>query len=189
MTTNLSAATKKIQSRLKDKGIKKTYAEIRDVLNLIPSINLESIKDEEIDMATEELKNVGGGLIKTREGNKEMDGGIELVKNASLEMGVSLNLSEITLIAQNLTIGSDDLITSLDEVKDAITSFIRHKVSINSQKIHAVMDEIREVAEDGFSKNNEELNQGFKNINQRLQEQNKDFKSTLQGTLSLFSIS
>jgi hypothetical protein len=112
----------------------------------------------------------------------------ELVANTADQMGISLNTQEMELIAQNVNYSSDDLQESLDEIKNAIIAFIQHRIATNSQKIGETLEEISQVATDGFSANSQQLTEGLQHINQQLQEQSRDFKSKVKSTLSVFQL-
>lgn len=112
----------------------------------------------------------------------------ELVASTAGELGVILNTGEIELIAQNVNYSSDDLQESLEEIKSAIIAFVRHKIALNSQKIGETLEEITQVATDGFNQNSQQLTNGLQNINKQLQQQRTDFKSKVKATLSVFQL-
>jgi hypothetical protein len=112
----------------------------------------------------------------------------ELVANTAGELGIVLNTGEIELIAQNVNYSSDDLQESLEEIKSAIIAFVRHKIALNSQKIGETLEEITQVATDGFNQNSQQLTDGLQNINKQLQQQRTDFKSKVKATLSVFQL-
>jgi hypothetical protein len=112
----------------------------------------------------------------------------ELVQQTAGELGVVLNTGEIELIAQNVNYSSDDLQESLEEIKSAIIAFVRHKIALNSQKIDDTLEEISQVATDGFNQNSQQLTDGLQNINKQLQQQRTDFKSKVKATLSVFQL-
>ncbi|MFM5957259.1 MAG: hypothetical protein ACKOQ2_08855, partial [Dolichospermum sp.] len=103
----------------------------------------------------------------------------ELIASTAGELGIVLNLNtgEIELIAQNVNYSSDDLQESLEEIKSAIIAFVRHKIALNSQKIGETLEEITQIATDGFNQNSQQLTDGLQNINKQLQQQSTDFKS------------
>ena len=112
----------------------------------------------------------------------------ELVASTAGELGIVLNTGEIELIAQNVNYSSDDLQESLEEIKSAIIAFVRHKIALNSQKIGETLEEITQVATDGFNQNSQQLTDGLQNINKQLQQQRTDFKSKVKATLSVFQL-
>jgi uncharacterized protein YukE len=112
----------------------------------------------------------------------------ELVASTAGELGIVLNTGEIELIAQNVNYSSDDLQESLEEIKSAIIAFVRHKIALNSQKIDDTLQEITQVATDGFNQNSQQLTDGLQNINKQLQQQRTDFKSKVKATLSVFQL-
>lgn len=112
----------------------------------------------------------------------------ELVTNTASQLGVILSESEIELIATNVNVSSDDLNESLEEIKTAIVAFIQHRIALNSQKIDDTLNEIVQVATEGFNANSQQLTDGLRNINQQLQEQSTDFKSKVISTLKCFQL-
>ncbi|MTJ10540.1 hypothetical protein [Anabaena sp. UHCC 0204] len=112
----------------------------------------------------------------------------ELVATTAGKLGIVLNTGEIELIAQNVNYSSDDLQDSLEEIKSAIIAFVRHKIALNSQKIDDTLQEITQVATDGFNQNSQQLTDGLQNINKQLQQQRTDFKSKVKATLSVFQL-
>jgi hypothetical protein len=112
----------------------------------------------------------------------------ELVSSTAHSLGITLNTAEIELIAENINTSSDDLTDSLDEIKGAIIAFVRHRIATNSQKIGEALEEISQVAADGFNQNSEQLTTGLQGINSQLQQQSTDFKSKVRSTLKAFAI-
>jgi uncharacterized protein YukE len=112
----------------------------------------------------------------------------ELVASTAGELGIVLNTGEIELIAQNVNYSSDDLQESLEAIKSAIIAFVRHKIATNSQLIDSTLQEITQVATDGFNQNSQQLTDGLRNINKQLQQQSTDFKSKVKATLSVFQL-
>ncbi|MBD2296862.1 hypothetical protein H6G06_26145 [Anabaena sphaerica FACHB-251] len=112
----------------------------------------------------------------------------ELVSSTAQGLGVVLNEDEIELIATNVNCSSDDLQETLEEIKGAIIAFIQHRIANNSQKIDETLQEIVQVATDGFNANSQQLTDGLRNINQQLQQQSKDFKSKVKSTLKCFQL-
>jgi hypothetical protein len=112
----------------------------------------------------------------------------ELVASTAGELGIVLNTGEIELIAQNVNYSSDDLQESLEEIKSAIIAFVRHKIATNSQLIDSTLQEITQVATDGFNQNSQQLTDGLQNINKQLQQQSTDFKSKVRSTLKCFQL-
>ncbi|MGM3309821.1 hypothetical protein ACSQ6I_28265 [Anabaena sp. WFMT] len=112
----------------------------------------------------------------------------ELVSSTAHSLGITLNTAEIELIAENINTSSDDLTDSLDEIKGAIIAFVRHRIATNSQKIGEALEEISQVAADGFNQNSEQLSTGLQGINSQLQQQSTDFKSKVRSTLKAFAI-
>ncbi|MFM6026876.1 MAG: hypothetical protein ACKPER_28795, partial [Dolichospermum sp.] len=112
----------------------------------------------------------------------------ELIASTAGKLGIELSIADIELIAQNVNYSSDDLQESLEEIKSAIIAFVRHKIALNSQKIGETLEEITQVATDGFSQNSQQLTDGLQNINKQLQQQSTDFKSKVMSTLKCFQL-
>lgn len=112
----------------------------------------------------------------------------ELVANTANSLGITLNTSEIELIAENVNYSSDDLQETLGEIKTAIIAFIQHKIATNSELIDSTLNEIVQVATDGFNANSHQLTEGLKTINKQLQEQSTDFKSKVKASLKCFQL-
>lgn len=148
------------------------------------AINIASIQDiDSIDLHTNEP-----ALDTEEETALATARKSELVASTANSLGVVLNTSEIELIASNFNSSSEDLTNSLEEIKSAIVAFIQYKVSLNSQKISETLEEISQVASDGFSQNSEQLTTGLQGINSQLQEQTKHFKSKVKSTLAAFKV-
>ncbi|MFM6911765.1 MAG: hypothetical protein ACKPKW_21905 [Dolichospermum sp.] len=112
----------------------------------------------------------------------------ELIASTAGKLGIELSIADIELIAQNVNYSSDDLRESLEEIKSAIIAFVRHKIALNSQKIDDTLQEITQVAADGFNQNSEQLTTGLKQLNRQLVQQSTDFKSKIKATLSVFQL-
>jgi uncharacterized protein YukE len=156
-----------------------------DIVNSVDSpINTASIQDiDSIDLHTKEA-----ALDTEEETALATASKSELVASTAGELGIVLNTGEIELIAQNVNYSSDDLQESLEEIKSAIIAFVRHKIALNSQKIGETLEEITQVATDGFNQNSQQLTDGLQNINKQLQQQRTDFKSKVKATLSVFQL-
>lgn len=112
----------------------------------------------------------------------------ELVANTAVNLGIELSTADIENIADNFDAGSDDFTQTLEQVKGAIIAYVQHKIASNNQKIVNTINEISQVATDGFNQNSETLTNGLKQLNQQLIQQSTDFKSKLAGTLSRFKL-
>ena len=156
-----------------------------DIVNSVDNaINTASIQDiDSIDLHTNEAALDTENQTALATTTKS-----ELVANTAGELGIVLNTGEIELIAQNVNYSSDDLQESLEEIKSAIIAFVRHKIALNSQKIGETLEEITQVATDGFNQNSQQLTDGLQNINKQLQQQRTDFKSKVKATLSVFQL-
>ena len=156
-----------------------------DIVNSVDNaINTASIQDiDSIDLHTNEA-----ALDTEEETALATATKSEIVANTAGELGIVLNTGEIELIAQNVNYSSDDLQESLEEIKSAIIAFVRHKIATNSQLIDDTLQEITQVATDGFNQNSQQLTDGLQNINKQLQQQRTDFKSKVKSTLSVFQL-
>lgn len=208
----MSKIATRIQSRLTRKGIKITLGEIKDALTQT-AIDADNPTDDEIDATTQYFINQASMPVVVNEEeifleeseeeeaiapNLEMvDEAIapvqeqrsQIIKSQSQALGIILDDAEIIQIASNLDNSSNEFYNSLDEIKSAIISFVRHKASLNAQKIDNVVDEINSVVAEEFSNNSQQLSQGLQAINANMQQQDLDFKSKVKAAISAFNIS
>jgi hypothetical protein len=112
----------------------------------------------------------------------------QLITTTADQMGIVLDASEISLIAENINHSSDDFDQDIDAIKSAIMAFVQHKSMVNQSKINQMIHEVREVVTEKNSENSQLLTDGLKNINQDIQEANKQFKSNVQKCLTAFAI-
>jgi hypothetical protein len=112
----------------------------------------------------------------------------ELITTTADQMGISLNAQEISQIAENISICSDDFEQDIDAIKSAIMAFINHKAMINQSKINELIHEVREVVSEKNQENSQLLSDGLRGINQDIQEANKAFKSSVRTALAAFDI-
>jgi hypothetical protein len=112
----------------------------------------------------------------------------ELVASTADQMGIVLDASEISLIAENINHSSDDFDQDIDAIKSAIMAFVQHKSLINQSKINQMIHEVREVVSEKNSENSQLLSDGLRSINNDIQEANKQFKSNVQKCLTAFAI-
>ena len=156
--TNSPAALVIFNAKKKALEISATY-----FLDLTPE-KLEELSlmgsEEEIREAVYDLIN-----LESKEENGEEDKTNEMVVSTAQEMGVTLTPEEVYLVAQKVSMAGDDLTNSLDEIKAAVINFINYKTQVNSQKISLAVEEMVEVAEDGLSKNSQELKVGLDKVN------------------------
>ena len=145
--------------------------------NDIDNISTLSIQELEAEAA---LTNSPAPLATT---NKS-----ELVTAAASQMGIVLDASEISLIAENINHSSDDFDQDIDAIKDAIMAFINHKAMVNQSKINELINEVREIVSEKNTENSQLLSDGLKQINSDIQEANRAFKSNVRTALSAFDI-
>jgi hypothetical protein len=97
----------------------------------------------------------------------------ELITTTANQMGIVLDASEISLIAENINHSSDDFDQDIDAIKSAIMAFVQHKAMVNQSKINQMIDEVREVVGTKNQENSQLLTDGLRSINQDIQEANK----------------
>ncbi len=112
----------------------------------------------------------------------------QLITTTAEQMGIVLDASEISLIAENINNSSDDFDQDIDAIKSAIMAFISHKAMLNQSKINELINEVREAVGAKNSENSQLLSEGLRSINQDIQEANKQFKSNVKTCLSAFDI-
>ena len=112
----------------------------------------------------------------------------ELITATASQMGIVLNASEISLIAENINHSSDDFDQDIDAIKSAIMAFINHKAMVNQSKINELINEVREIVSEKNSQNSQLLSDGLRGINSDIQEANKQFKSNVRTALSAFEL-
>lgn len=206
---------KRIQSRLSRKGIAVSTADIKEYIHV--SGYPANLTDDDVTTITEYFINRSTALVSIDtsvdslatdnsnvdgdgDGNVDGDGNgdaiaplattnkSELVSRSASELGVVLSDLEISNLASNINLSSDDLDISLEEIKSAIIAFIQYKVSVNRSKINDTLREISQVAEDGFKDNSEQLTNGLRIFNNALTMQSADFKSKIRASLTLFKV-
>jgi hypothetical protein len=112
----------------------------------------------------------------------------EMITATANQMGIILDASEISLIAENINNSSDDFDQDIDSIKAAIMAFIQHKSMINQSKINELIHEVREVVGAKNTENSQLLSEGLKQINSDIQEANKQFKSNVALCITAFDI-
>ncbi|WP_071192428.1 hypothetical protein [Trichormus sp. NMC-1] len=112
----------------------------------------------------------------------------ELVNSTAQNMGIALDTSEISLIAENINDSTDTLEQDIDAIKAAIIAFVEHKAMVSQQKINNLITEVREVVSEKNNENSQLLSDGLSSINNDIQEANKQFKSNVQKCLTAFTI-
>lgn len=112
----------------------------------------------------------------------------ELVSSTAQNMGITLDTSEISLIAENINDSTDTLDQDIDAIRSAIIAFVEHKALVNQSKINEMINEVRQVVGEKNQENSQLLSDGLRNINNDIQEANKQFKSHVKKALSAFTI-
>jgi transcriptional regulator of acetoin/glycerol metabolism len=165
-----------------------------DVDSVDTAINTESIQDiEDVHTASiQELDNQEGLAIAPPQTEQPAPlattNKSELVTATANQMGIVLNATEISLIAENISNSSDDFDQDIDSIKAAIMAFINHKSMINQSKINELINEVREVVSEKNSQNSQLLSDGLKQINSDIQEANRAFKSNVALCITAFDI-
>jgi hypothetical protein len=201
----INKVSTKIQSRLRRKGLVISLPSIRKYL-VDNTKNISNITDDETNKATDYfmqqsikltvIEDVDTVSIQSVDiTNATSDNTVlanttsELVASSAGQMGIVLDASEISLIAENINDFSSDLDSDLDAIKSAIMAFVTHKASVNQAKINSFINEVRDVVINDSNKNSQLLGDGLRSINNDLQQTNRDFKSQVTKALAAFKIS
>lgn len=193
---NKNAIATRIQSRLNRKSIKVTLGEIKDALTKI-AIDADNPTDDEINSVVQYFINQSSGLAILEQGKQEVESikidepvqtKSEIIEYQSQQMGLILTTSDITEIADNMETLSSDLSDSLDEIRNAIIAFVKHKSLLNSQKISQIIDEVKNTVADEFQSNSQQLASGLGSVGNQINQQNSDFKSQLKAAISAFKL-
>jgi hypothetical protein len=153
---------------------------VNSVDNAINTASIQDIDSNDLHINEADLDDQPAPLATTTKN--------ELVANAAVSLGIQLSTAEIDQIADNFDAGSDDFTQTLEQVKSAIIAYVQHKIASNNQRIVDTINEISQVASNGFEENSQTLSDGLKHLNQQLIQQSTDFKSKLTGTLSRFKL-
>jgi|LakMenEpi03Aug12_release.lakeMendotaPanAssembly.Ray.scaffolds.fasta_scaffold187105_2 hypothetical protein len=201
----INKVSTKIQSRLRRKGLVISLLSIKKYL-VDNTKNISNITDDETNKATDYfmqqsikltvIEDVDTVSIQSVDiTNATSDNTVlanttsELVASSAGQMGIVLDASEISLIAENINDFSSDLDSDLDAIKSAIMAFVTHKASVNQAKINSFINEVRDVVINDSNKNSQLLGDGLRSINNDLQQTNRDFKSQVTKALAAFKIS
>lgn len=158
-------------------------------VDTVDTINTLSIQDtDSIELHTNEAALDTETAHQTEPAPLATTSKNELVASTAVNLGIELSTTEIDQIADNFDAGSDDFSQTLEQVKGAIIAYVQHKIASNNQQIINTINEISQVATDGFEENSQTLSEGLKHLNQQLVQQSADFKSKLAGTLSRFQL-
>lgn len=206
----LTTISKRIQSRLARQGVKVALGDIKEQCDLkITDIN--NVTDEEvlavtqffIDNATqltvitedveaafqaETLSTSSSGESTAQSSAIAPTAKSELVSRTAQNMGIVLDTSEISLIAENINDSTDTLEQDINAIKAAIMAFVEHKAIVSQQKISSMINEVRQVVGEKNHQNSQLLSDGLRNINNDIQEANKQFKSNVSKAISAFAI-
>ncbi|MEY3255354.1 MAG: hypothetical protein RLZZ29_485 [Cyanobacteriota bacterium] len=186
-------------------AVQQHFLESANQLTVIPDVHTESIQDidtintvsiQDIDsINTASISCIDGELEETIAPQTEPEPAPlattpkgEMITATAHQMGIVLNATEISLIAENINNSSDDFDQDVDSIKSAIMAFINHKSMVNQSKINELINEVRQVVGDKNSQNSQLLSDGLKQINSDIQEANKQFKSNVKQCLTAFDI-
>ncbi|OBQ38538.1 MAG: hypothetical protein AN485_07475 [Anabaena sp. MDT14b] len=212
----LNTIAKRIQSRLNRLGVKVSLGDIKGQCEKISDLEnptevellavqeyfmnnattLTVVNETVEELSTEvdnvdSLKTAGDDLVIATQPNPAplaTSNKGELVTATATQMGIVLNASEISLIAENISHFSDDFDQDIDAIKSAIMAFVQHKAMVNQSKINQMIGEVREVVGAKNNENSQLLSDGLRSINSDIQEANKQFKSNVKQCLSAFDI-
>ena len=212
----LTTIAKRIQSRLSRLGVKASLGDIKEQC-IRSFLDIENPSEEEILVVQEYFLSTASQLTVVNETVEELYTEVddvdnlktagddlaiappqpaplavsnksELITSTASQMGIVLDASEISLIAENINHSSDDFDQDIDSIKAAIMAFIQHKSMINQSKINELIHEVREVVGAKNTENSQLLSDGLRSINQDIQEANKQFKSNVRTALSAFEL-
>jgi hypothetical protein len=186
-------------------AVQQHFLESANQLTVIPDVHTESIQDidtintssiQDIDsINTSSIQDIDGELEETIAPQTEPEPAPlattpkgEMITATAHQMGIVLNATEISLIAENINNSSDDFGQDIDAIKSAIMAFINHKSMINQSKINSLINEVRQVVTEKNSENSQLLSDGLKQINSDIQEANKQFKSNVRTAITAFDI-
>ncbi|MFM6082028.1 MAG: hypothetical protein ACKPCI_26540, partial [Dolichospermum sp.] len=163
----LTTIAKRIQSRLSRSGVRIALGDIKEYLKI--NSDVENITDSDVNLATDYFMSNAAALTVTENVDNTIntlsiqdmdnnfndgDSGVaplttttksELVASTAQNMGITLDTSEISLIAENISNSSDDFDQDIDAIKAAIMAFIDHKSMINQSKINELIYEVRDL--------------------------------------------
>ena len=213
----LTTIAKRVQTRLSKQGVKVSLSDIRPVVEQSIK-DIQNPTDQEVLSVVEYFMTTATSLTVTADVDNDVDSNpintesifcidgqddlaiappqaplattnkSELVTATATQMGIVLDASEISLIAENINHSSDDFDQDIDSIKAAIMAFIQHKSMINQSKINDLINEVREVVSEKNSENSQLLSEGLRSINSDIQEANKQFKSNVRTALSAFEL-
>lgn len=151
-----------------------------DTVDTINTLSIQELDNQEETAIAPQTENTPAPLATTNKG--------ELVGATAHQMGIILDASEISLIAENISYSTDTLEQDIDAIESAIMAFVEHKAAISQQKINNMITSVRNVVTEKNSENSQLLTDGLRSINQDIQEANKQFKSNVQKCLTAFDI-
>ena len=213
----LTTIAKRVQTRLSKQGVKVSLSDIRPVVEQSIK-DIQNPTDQEVLSVVEYFMTTATSLTVTADVDNDVDSNpintesifcidgqddlaiappqaplattnkSELVTATATQMGIVLDASEISLIAENINHSSDDFDQDIDSIKAAIMAFIQHKSMLSQSKINDLINEVREVVSEKNSENSQLLSEGLRSINSDIQEANKQFKSNVRTALSAFEL-
>ena len=151
-----------------------------DALELVLDNNLDTTLDKNLDVLDNEQEETPGAIAL-----KETS---DLVSQTAESMGITLNLEDISAIASNFDQSSTNSDSELEEIRDAIVSFVQHKSQITQQKISNIVEEVRETIHNLDAENSQHLNDGLRSISQDIQSGSERFRQQTRQALKVFAL-
>ena len=112
----------------------------------------------------------------------------ELVASTAESMGITLNIEDVTAIAENFDYASQASDDELEEIKSAITAFVQHKAQITQQKITNIVQEVKQTIHNLDAENSQHLNKGLREISQDIKSGSERFRQQTRQALKVFAL-
>ena len=112
----------------------------------------------------------------------------ELITTTATNMGIVLSIEEVTAIAENFDYASQDADSYIQEIEDAITSFLVSKSHFTKQKISTMVQTIKETASRLNNENSQLLTIGLGEVNTDIKRGTEHFKSQVRTALKAFAL-
>jgi len=112
----------------------------------------------------------------------------ELITTTATNMGLVLSIEEVTAIAENFDYASQDADSYIQEIEDAITSFLVSKSHFTKQRISTMVQTIKETASRLNNENSQLLTIGLGEVNTDIKRGTEHFKSQVRTALKAFAL-
>ena len=112
----------------------------------------------------------------------------DLVSQTAESMGITLNIEDVTAIAENFDYASTNSDDELEEIKSAITAFVQHKAQITQQKIDNIVQEVKQTIHNLDAENSQHLNDGLRSISQDIKSGSERFRQQTRQALKVFAL-